>query len=133
MTRRADKATCVGLFDWLRANLGRGPRDRGVFSALTGTDWRALAAAAHILELYSICNAPAVIEAFRHVVMQMQPKTRYFAFHAIAFLAEWETRARLWKQAGLSFEDLEHSPRCSGDRSAWTASEWAELEQGAAP
>lgn len=94
MTR--PKPECQDVGRWLVANLGR-----GVLAPLTGTDSRALAAAVHVVELYSYDRRPEVAEAFGLVVRRMQPSTRWLAFHAVAKVMEWETRFELWALAGL--------------------------------
>ncbi len=91
-----EKPVCEKLYPWLRANLGK--RCLGV---LTGTDARALAAAVHIIELYSYCSTPTVAHAFKCVVLQMQPQARYLAYHATAMIMNWEDRPRLWIEASL--------------------------------
>ncbi|MDB4916376.1 MAG: hypothetical protein JWM95_4020 [Gemmatimonadetes bacterium] len=79
---------------WLKFNLGS-------LGALTGTDQRALSAAAHIIELYAVSRDAHALVAFQHVVLAMQPKTREFAYHAIAHSMEWDDRLRVWVRAGL--------------------------------
>lgn len=95
-----EKPICEKLYPWLRSNLGK--RCLGV---LTGTDARALAAAVHIIELYSYCPEKSVAEAFGAVVIQMQPQARYLAYHAVAMVMNWETRGELWIAAGLPTEN----------------------------
>jgi len=48
---------------------------------LTGTDHKALAAAAQIIALYAYARAPEAIDACGKVVRRMQPSTQH---HAIA-------------------------------------------------
>jgi hypothetical protein len=90
------KPRCQTLLPWLDANLG--PR---ALAPLTGTDAKALAAAVHIVELYSYHPEPAVLDAFLAVVFQMQETTRELAYHAIAHVMDWSDRERLWRKAGL--------------------------------
>ncbi len=90
------KPACEKLYPWLRSNLGK--RCLGV---LTGTDARALAAAVHIVELYSYCGEQSVAQAFGAVVLQMQPQARYLAYHSIAMIMNWEDRPTLWIAANL--------------------------------
>lgn len=90
---------------WLLANLGKGS-----LGVLTGTDSRALSAAIHIVELYAVTGDDAVLDAFRVVVLKMQPSARHLAFHATAHLMEWETRKRVWAVAGLGPIT---APRCA--------------------
>jgi hypothetical protein len=99
------KASCDELLKWFKDN----PNLPGLsLGALTGTDHRALAAAVHLLELYAGGGNTNTLDAFRIVVNQMQPSTRVFAFHAIAFLLDWSDRSRIWHEAGLfPLEQLE--------------------------
>jgi hypothetical protein len=90
------KSDCDQLLTWLRLNLGR-----RALGALTGTDSKALAAAVHLIRLYAYNGHQPVLEAFRLVVLEMQPSTRQFAFHAIAYVADWDTRFTWWALAGL--------------------------------
>lgn len=102
-------AACKGLLHWLSLNLGR-----GTLGALTGTDSKALAAAVHILELYNYGgHNERTLEAFRLIVSQMQPSTQVLAYHAIAFLGEWDARPRVWLEAGL--EPLDRISVCEGE------------------
>ncbi len=91
---KADCDECVYTF--LRGNLGR-----SALGALTGTDSKALAAAVHILRLYAYNGHAGALEAFRLVVLEMQPTTREFAYHAIAWVSEWHNRDLWWARAGL--------------------------------
>ena len=91
-----DKPVCETVFPWLRANLGK-----NCLGALTGTDRKALEAAAQIISLYSYDEAPSVIEAFGIVVRRMQPSTQQLAYHAIAHVTDWSYRSRIWIAAGL--------------------------------
>lgn len=90
------KPDCEQLLTWLRLNLGR-----RALGALTGTDSKALAAAVHLIRLYAYNGHQSVLEAFRLVVLEMQPSTRQLAFHAIAYVADWDTRFTWWALAGL--------------------------------
>lgn len=97
MARMASpKPVCAALLTWLRLNLGR-----GALAPLTGTDAKALAAAAHIVVLYAYDRDDATLAAFRAVVLRMQPSTRELAYHAIAHVMDWDDRARVWARAGL--------------------------------
>lgn len=82
--------------DWLRDNLGR-----EATASLTGTDTRALAACHSILHLYASTWSVAVLVAYRAVVVEMQPTTRYMAYHLIAMVLDWSDRPVVWTQAGL--------------------------------
>ena len=102
------KSACHELLAWLRLNLGR-----GALAPLTGTDFKALAAALHILELHAYAGGDGLLRAFREVVLQMQPSTREFAYHAIAHVLDWSDRAVVWERAGL--EPLTVRQVCSGE------------------
>jgi hypothetical protein len=81
---------------------------------LTGADIRALRAAVEIVDLYSYVQNPDVVKAFGLVVMQMQKHTRFMAFHAVAHVMDWGHRVKLWREAGLKFEDyLNGAPECA--------------------
>lgn len=90
------KATCDFLLRWLKLNFGR-----YALAPLTGTDSRALAAAAHILELYAVTQSDLALIALRNVVLCMQPHTRELVYHAIACAFDWHDRDRVWALAGL--------------------------------
>lgn len=96
MTRRAETDASKTLVKWLKLNL-----PRHMFGALTGTDWRSLEAAAHILECYTYSGDPELLVAFRIVVERMQESTRQFAYHAPAHFGEWHHRQLVWTLAGL--------------------------------
>lgn len=108
MTR--PKPECQDVGRWLVANLGK-----GVLAALTGTDAKALAAAVHIVELYSYSPSPRIAHAFGIVVSEMQDSTQYLAFHAIAKVMEWDTRAELWSLANLPPLPA-NTPECANAR-----------------
>lgn len=105
---RAPAPLCHALRRWLRLNLG--PR---CLAPLTGTDSRALDAAAHIIAQYANSGDRRAVLAFGHVVMCMQPSTRYLAYHAIAHVMDWPDRARVWALAGLP--PLGPMPCCAGE------------------
>jgi hypothetical protein len=84
------------IVPWLRANLGP-----ACLAPLTTTDFKALRAAVEILELYAYDRNPAVLEAFRLVVLRMQESSRQFAYHAIAHVLDWSERPKVWEAAGL--------------------------------
>lgn len=93
--------TKTELHRWLKSNLGK-----RCLAPLTGSDAAALYAAYAIAE--AMCNAdstqtPDLHHAFRHVVLTMQEKCRYLAFHAIAAARDWSDRAPTWMRAGLEF------------------------------
>jgi hypothetical protein len=91
-----DGPAAAQILDWLRCQL-----PRPAIAALTGTDCDALQAAAGILALYQRTSNPELLNAFRTCVLIMQPKTRELAYHAVAQVAEWDTRAKWWGKAGL--------------------------------
>ena len=90
------KQPCETIYAWLRENLGS-----GCLAPLTGTDARALLAAVQIVELYSVDRDLATAEAFALVVLRMQKRTEYLAYHAIAHVLDWGDREALWTLAGL--------------------------------
>lgn len=111
MATPRSKPACDDVMRWLKNNLGN-------LGALTGTDARALRAAAHILELYAYEHDDSILSAFATVVMRMQPSTREFAYHVIAFYWDWPDRARVWVKAGLPDADA-GTRRCKGE--GWAA------------
>ena len=84
------------IIPWLRCNL-----PVWFLGMLTGTDKDALEAAAGLLTLYQRTRNPEVLAGFKTCVLVMQPKAREMAYHAIAHVAEWETREQWWGRAGL--------------------------------
>lgn len=84
------------VYPWLRENLGK-----GCLGALTSTDARALEASVMIMELYATGRKPMVLDAFRAVVLQMQPHTLELAFHAIAHVLDWSDRQAVWLECNL--------------------------------
>lgn len=102
------KPVCESLRLFLAGNLGRKS-----LAALTGTDVKALAAAVHIVQLYAYNGEDELLEALRIVVQRMQPTTQEFAFHSIAHLMEWESRAAIWQAAGMPIPRPLH--RCRGE------------------
>ncbi len=92
-----EKPVSQSVLPWLRENLGA-----RCLAPLTGTDARALAAAVHVVELYSYSPSQAAVEAFQRVVSQMQVTTRELAYHAIAHVMDWRDRQRLWTLAELA-------------------------------
>lgn len=91
-----EKPVCQDVLSWLRANLGA-----AALGALTGTDHRALAAAVHIVTLYTYSGDDRALQALGPVVRVMQERTRYLAYHAIAHVMDWDDRARVWQLAQL--------------------------------
>lgn len=69
---------------------------------LTSTDTHALMASVAIAPLISWAGAPPeLFDAYRAIIMQMQPQSRYLAYHAIACELDWGHRAIIWLHAGL--------------------------------
>lgn len=89
------------LHKWLKGNLG--PQ---CLAPCTGTDFKALSAAVAIVDLYLYDFDGYGLEAFRSVVLKMQPSTRHLAYHAIAMVMDWSDRAKLWKAAGLPLQEF---------------------------
>lgn len=104
MSRETDVSKT--LRPWLKANLGK-----TCLAGLTSVDSHALDAAVHLVSLYAYNMKPAVLEAFKLTVMQMQPYLRQLAYHAIAHIVNWDDRARYWADAGLPA--LEHVWVCN--------------------
>lgn len=103
---KASKPVCQTVRPWLQANLGK-----TCMSGLTGTDWRALAAAVHVVELYSYATNDLTAKAFGDCVRQMQRSQRRLAFHAIAHVMDWSDRQTLWTRAAL--ESIPEAGRCA--------------------
>lgn len=102
---KATDLASARIVKWLQANLGK-----SCTAPLTGTDARALRAAVEIVELYAQKNSAGVLEAFRLVVLCMQPATRELAYHGIAMVRDWSNRDEMWAEAGL--EPLACVRRC---------------------
>ncbi len=90
------KAPCQLVYQWLRDNFGK-----RVLGGLTSTDSRALEASVQIMELYACGRSPTVTVAFGAVVLEMQEKERWTAYHAIAMVLDWSDREEVWRAAGL--------------------------------
>jgi hypothetical protein len=85
------------ILKWLGANVGR--RNLG---ALTSQDMQALGASVALTPLISYAGAPKeLFAAYGAIVLQMQPQTRWMAFHAIAMELDWGHRFMIWSAAGL--------------------------------
>lgn len=96
------------IFTWLKANCGK-----RCLGALTHHDMEALCASVALTPLISFPDAPeGLFAAYRAVVEEMQPKTRWLAFHAIAMELDWSHRDMIWSMAGLP----------EGDKPAYKAS-----------
>lgn len=90
------------ICSWLRANCGR-----DCFAPLTSMDVAALLASVHITPLISHEHAPNdLFAAYGAIVRQMQPQTRWLAFHAIAIELDWPMRLTIWQLASLPEEDI---------------------------
>jgi hypothetical protein len=94
--------TSTEIFRWLKANCGK-----QCLAPLTSHDTNSLLASVAITPLISWSSAPPeLFAAYRAVVLEMQPQTRWLAFHAIAMELDWNHRFRIWQQAGLPKEDM---------------------------
>lgn len=90
------------IFSWLRANCGK-----HCLGVLTSTDVHALMASVALCPLIS-CPQSApdeLLAAYRAIVMQMQPHSRWLAFHAIAIELDWSHRFKIWSLANLPEDD----------------------------
>lgn len=82
---------------WLRSNCGK-----YCTGVLTSHDWNALVASVALTPLISWEGAPTqLFAAYRAVVMEMQPQSRWLAYHAIAMELDWGHRAMIWAVAVL--------------------------------
>lgn len=99
------KPHSVTVFPWLRENLGK-----DVLACLGGQDVDALRAAVEIVNIDPYALSKELSAAFATVVLKMQPRTRFIAFHAIAHVADWSYRSRIWEAAGLPA--VENPGRC---------------------
>jgi len=71
-------------------------------AGLTHHDTVALLASVAMLPLISYDGAPAeLFFAYRAIVLQMQPKMRWAAYHAIASELDWSHREMIWRAAEL--------------------------------
>lgn len=85
------------IYKWLRANCGK-----TCLAVLTHHDSYALTASVNMVILINHSGAPQeLFDAYRAIVMQMQPKARYLAYHAIACELDWSHRNMIWTKAGL--------------------------------
>lgn len=106
------KPVSLTVFPWLWANLGK-----TCTAGLTGTDTRALIAAVHVIELYSVDPIRAVAQAFGVIVSRMQPEFQPLAYHAIAHVMDWNHRAEIWALTGLDLP--RHLPSCVNEPGGW--------------
>ena len=106
------KPPAATIFTWLKNN-------KIPLGAVTSTDSRALQAAVQVADLWLSCDdRKDVAQAFQKVVLQMQPETRYMAYHSIAHVGDWGHRGELWVMAGLTWDDLKNpdgsgKPECA--------------------
>lgn len=84
------------LHKWLRLNLGK-----QALAPLTSTDRKALDAAVAIIELYDCSSDLELLRSFACCVRKMQESVWPLAYHAIAFVMNWEDRAIIWRNAGF--------------------------------
>ena len=88
-------------FTFLKANCGK-----HCLGALTSTDTQALMTSISLCPLISHRGAPEeLFAAYGAIVRQMQPHTRWLAFHAIAMELDWSHRFMIWEAAGLPDAD----------------------------
>jgi hypothetical protein len=93
--------TAKEISSWLRANCGQHS-----LAPLTSTDVTALVASVNLTPLICHEHAPdELFAAYGAIVRQMQPQTRWLAFHAIAIELDWPMRFTIWQLADLSEED----------------------------
>lgn len=109
-----NQAPCNSLRAWFEENLGA-----DCMAPITGTDGKALRAAAHILELYAYTrNDTLITSAFKTIVSHIQERLRYFAYHLIAKELDWQDRERIWVKAGLvsfrGWPGCKHGPEKGG-------------------
>lgn len=108
----ARKPCCQSINGWLKANLGK-----GCLAPLTGSDHAALEAAVHIADAMCYADSsqmPHLYRAFREVVLTMQEKCRYLAYHGIAHVRDWSDRMTTWQAAGLEFV-IGMEMKCEGE------------------
>lgn len=102
------KPAAATVLSWLKGNgIGLG--------ALTSHDTACLLAAVQIAAVWirgDSDSKDSASAAFKNIVEQMQPRTRFMAFHAIAHVGEWSHRWALWMDAGLLAHDLQNVPEC---------------------
>lgn len=98
----------TGLIPWLRRNCGK-----HCTGALTDHDRPALFAATHCANVWLRGRTPGAAKAFALCVQEMQPSTRYLAYHAIAYMGDWGHRLELWQRANLSTADIKGRPDCA--------------------
>jgi hypothetical protein len=107
----APKSLSDVIVPWLKDNLG--PKCTGI---LTGTDLRALKASVLIVDLMTSAGyLPTLCGAFAAVVREMQPQSRFLAYHAIACASDWSYRELIWQKSGL--ETIPSPPLCRWETS----------------
>lgn len=95
---------------WLTHNLGK-----RWAAPLTGQDWPALKAVVEIVNAWTSSDSEGrehCVQAYRAMVLTMQPQCQYLAFHAVAHAADWSHRWELWLLAGLDKELPTKFPGC---------------------
>lgn len=93
--------TAKELSKWLCANCGK-----HCTAPLSSHDWNALLASVALTPLISWDGAPAALfAAYGAIVREMQPHTRWLAYHAIAMELDWSHRAMIWANACLPEDD----------------------------
>ncbi len=89
------------ILKWLRANCGK-----TCCAGLTSTDVFALVTSVGLCNLIGYESAPLeLFAAYRSIVLQMQPSTRWLAYHAIAIELDWSHRGMIWAHAVLPEDD----------------------------
>ena len=89
------------ILKWLRNNCGKHS-----IAALSSADMDALVTSVNLTNLISHDRAPnELFAAYGAIVRQMQPQTRWLAFHAIAMELDWSHRFTIWTAAGLPEAD----------------------------
>ena len=93
--------TSKEIYKWLRANFGK-----NCTAPLTSHDVNALCASVALTPLISWEGAPEpLFAAYRAIVEEMQPHTRWMAYHAIAMELDWGHRSMIWAKAELPDRD----------------------------
>ena len=89
--------TTKEILKWLKSNCGK-----RVTAPLTSTDTYALTASVALCPLIGYETAPPrLFKAFEAIVLEMQPHTRWMAYHCIAMELDWSHREMIWTAAGL--------------------------------
>lgn len=90
------KPVAATILKWLRDN----GHSLGI---LTSQDSRGLLASVQIVPLWGPyeANSKDIAAAWGACVREMQPGAQQLAFHAVAHVANWDTRFQLWRAAGF--------------------------------